>query len=177
MDRRKFLITTSVTLTSTVAQWSDATPTSAVSAGGRRIGDSTPDRFERRLGGLRHLDDQLGSGEVHDAARTELRLILSTLKDASYYEDMGGQAPREAAPQGAAALRPVRVCLPDGEVGRCWCAGGTTIRTASSKDISSKAPARLTRFSAHHPGRGGHPRHRSGVLPGRRTVPGPPGRP
>jgi hypothetical protein len=43
VDRRKFLITTSVTLTSTVAQWSGAAPAGAASTGGRRIDDSTPD--------------------------------------------------------------------------------------------------------------------------------------
>ncbi|WP_326681071.1 transcriptional regulator [Streptomyces sp. NBC_01237] len=89
VDRRKFLITTSVTLTGTVAQWSGAAPAGAVTAGGRRIDDSTPDRFERRLDELRHLDDELGSGEVYAAARTELRLILSALKDSSYSERVG----------------------------------------------------------------------------------------
>jgi hypothetical protein len=42
VDRRKFLITTSVTLTGTVAQWSGAVTAGAVTAGGRRIDDSTP---------------------------------------------------------------------------------------------------------------------------------------
>jgi tetratricopeptide (TPR) repeat protein len=89
VDRRKFLITTSVTLTSTVAQWTAAKPAGASSTGGRRIDHSTPDRFERRLEELRHLDDELGSGEVYEAARTELRLILSALKDSTYSERVG----------------------------------------------------------------------------------------
>ncbi|MGW2282866.1 transcriptional regulator [Streptomyces sp. NPDC001770] len=89
VDRRKFLITTSVTLTTTLTQWADAAPVPASSAGGRRIDVAVPERFERRLDDLRHLDDTLGSREVYDAARAELRLITSTLKGASYTEQVG----------------------------------------------------------------------------------------
>lgn len=89
VDRRKFLITTSVTLGATVAQWSGAAPAGAAPTGGRRIDAGVPDLFERRLGDLRRLDDHVGSGEVYGAARAELLLITSTLKNASYGESVG----------------------------------------------------------------------------------------
>ncbi|MFJ8677332.1 transcriptional regulator [Streptomyces sp. NPDC093589] len=103
VDRRKFLITTSVTLGSTLTQWSGAEPASASPTGGRRIDASIPERFEHRLDDLRHLDDHLGSGEVYDVARSELRLITRVLRDASYSERVGrrlfgaaGEASRSA---------------------------------------------------------------------------------
>ncbi|MGW1786050.1 hypothetical protein ACWCQQ_44295 [Streptomyces sp. NPDC002143] len=86
MDRRKFLITTTVTLGATVAQWSAAVPAGAAPIAGSRIGDDVPDHFERRLDSLRRLDDTVGSGDVYDAARTELRMIRATLKNASFGE-------------------------------------------------------------------------------------------
>lgn len=89
VDRRKFLITTTLTLGTAVAQWSGAAPAGAAPTGGHRIDAGVPDLFERRLGDLRRLDDHMGSGEVYGAARTELRLITSTLKDASYSETVG----------------------------------------------------------------------------------------
>lgn len=89
VDRRKLLITTSVALTSTLAQWSDASPASVSSTGSRRIDAGVPERFERRLDELRHLDDTMGSPDVYAAARAELRLITSTLKNASYTEQVG----------------------------------------------------------------------------------------
>lgn len=84
VDRRRFLITTSVTLGTTMAQWSGAAPAGASPAHGRRIGQDVPDLFDRRLDDLRRLDDRVGSGDVYDAARTELRLITRTIKDATY---------------------------------------------------------------------------------------------
>ncbi|MGX1727980.1 transcriptional regulator [Streptomyces diastaticus] len=86
VDRRKFLITTSLTLGTTVAQWSAAVPAPAQATAGRRIGADVPQHFEQRLDHLRRLDDTVGSGDVHDAARAELRLITATLKNASFGE-------------------------------------------------------------------------------------------
>jgi hypothetical protein len=67
VDRRKFLITTSVTLGATVAEWSAAAPAGAAPTAGSRIGTDVPDHFERRLESLRRLDDTVGSGDVYDA--------------------------------------------------------------------------------------------------------------
>ncbi|MFE7752140.1 transcriptional regulator [Streptomyces sp. NPDC057428] len=89
VDRRKFLITTSVTLGSTLTQWSGAAPASASHTTGRRIDASVPARFEARLEHLRHLDDHMGSGEVYDCARAELRLITHALRTDSYSEQVG----------------------------------------------------------------------------------------
>ncbi|WP_331759866.1 transcriptional regulator (plasmid) [Streptomyces sp. NBC_01525] len=86
VDRRQFLITTSVTLGATVAQWSAASPAGTAPTAGRRIGADVPALFEHRLEGLRRLDDTVGSGDVYDAARAELRLITTTLKTASFGE-------------------------------------------------------------------------------------------
>ncbi|MFE7268057.1 transcriptional regulator [Streptomyces sp. NPDC057592] len=86
VDRRKFLITTSVTLGATVAQWSASAPAGAAPTAGRHIGSDVPDHFEQRLDSLRRLDDTVGSGDAHDAARAELRLITATLKSASFDE-------------------------------------------------------------------------------------------
>ncbi|MEU1535778.1 hypothetical protein [Streptomyces fagopyri] len=72
VDRRKFLITTSVTRSATVAQWSAAAPAGAAPTAGNRIGGDVPDHSEKRLESLRRLDDTVGSGDVYDAARTEL---------------------------------------------------------------------------------------------------------
>ncbi len=89
VDRRKFLITTTLTLAATVAQWSGAAPAGAAPTGGRRIAADVPALFERRLADLRRLDDHMGSGEVYTAARAELRLIVDTIKNASYSERVG----------------------------------------------------------------------------------------
>lgn len=87
MDRRSFLIASSGTVAAAAATWAGNAPFAAASpTAGRRIGASTADLFDARLEGLRRLDDRLGSAEVHQAARAELRLITSTLKDASYSE-------------------------------------------------------------------------------------------
>ncbi|MEU2899621.1 transcriptional regulator [Streptomyces sp. NPDC006967] len=86
VDRRQFLITTSVTLSATVAQWSAAAPAGTAPTAGSRIGHDVPDLFENRLDGLRRLDDTVGSGDVYHAARAELRLITTTLKSASFGE-------------------------------------------------------------------------------------------
>ncbi|MFF4709606.1 transcriptional regulator [Streptomyces sp. NPDC001297] len=88
MDRRQFLITTSVTLGATLAEWSAAVPAGAGPTGSGRIGHDVPARFERRLEELRRLDDTVGSGDVYGAARAELHMITATLKTASYGEDV-----------------------------------------------------------------------------------------
>lgn len=89
VDRRKFLITTTLTLGAAVAQWSGAAPAGVGPVEGRRIGADVPDLFERRLADLRRLDDHMGSGEVYAAARAELGLIVTTIKNASYSERIG----------------------------------------------------------------------------------------
>lgn len=101
MDRRSFLIASSGTVTAAAVTWAGNAPSAAASpAQGRRIGASTADLFDARLEGLRRLDDRLGSAEVHQAARAELRLITSTLRDASYTETTGRRLYAAAAEAG-----------------------------------------------------------------------------
>lgn len=89
MDRRGFMITTTASLGAVLAQWSASEPAGAAPRAGRQIDAKVPALFERRLDGLRLLDDQIGSGQVYAAARAEMRLITTTLKEASYTESVG----------------------------------------------------------------------------------------
>lgn len=87
VDRRQFMITTTATLATVTAQWSDAVASvAAVPTAGRRprIGPSVADYFDHRLDDLRHLDDRIGSGGVYEAAVTELRLIRRTIQDTTH---------------------------------------------------------------------------------------------
>ncbi|WP_239476266.1 transcriptional regulator [Streptomyces sp. CS090A] len=84
LDRRGFLITTTATLTATLAHWSTATPAPARTTGGRRISATVAEHIERRLAHLRHLDDALGSDHVYDSARAETQLVRRLLTDRTY---------------------------------------------------------------------------------------------
>lgn len=82
VDRRRFMLTTTAALGTLAAQWCDAVAAvAAAPASGPRkqVGGDVADLFTHRLDGLRHLDDKIGSGQVYDAARAELRLITSTI--------------------------------------------------------------------------------------------------
>ncbi|SEO74261.1 tetratricopeptide repeat protein [Actinacidiphila rubida] len=87
VDRRKFVITTTATLGAVTTQWSQAIAAVAAAPANEhipRIGTDVADHFEHRLEDLRHLDDQIGSGDVHAAAVTELRLIRSALQHTTH---------------------------------------------------------------------------------------------
>ncbi|WP_439678177.1 transcriptional regulator [Embleya sp. MST-111070] len=102
MDRRDFLVIGA--LGAITAQWTGAPPAEASSHGnGRRVGTAVASLHETRLEALRLLDDQVGSGEVHAAARTELRMITDTLAHASYTQDTGRRLY-------AAAAEAARIC-------------------------------------------------------------------
>ncbi|MFJ5105170.1 transcriptional regulator [Streptomyces sp. NPDC088554] len=88
-DRRRFLIATTATVAAVLAQWTTAEPATAFSSSGRQIGAAVADRFDSRLNELRHLDDDLGSDHVYDAARAESRLITRLLRDNTYSEETG----------------------------------------------------------------------------------------
>ncbi|MFD1935109.1 hypothetical protein ACFSKW_26905 [Nonomuraea mangrovi] len=88
MDRRGFLITSTSALAAIAAQWATA-PQALSATTGRRVGHQVADLFDQRLDALRHLDDHVGSWQAYDAATAELRLITSTLKDASYTGQVG----------------------------------------------------------------------------------------
>ncbi|MCA1221397.1 transcriptional regulator [Streptomyces sp. 8L] len=87
LDRRGFLIATTATLAAVLAQWATAEPAPASASGGRQIGTAVADRFDSTLGELRHLDDELGSDHVYDAARAESRLITRLLRESTYNQE------------------------------------------------------------------------------------------
>ncbi|MER6942472.1 hypothetical protein ABT294_00490 [Nonomuraea sp. NPDC000554] len=89
VDRRAFLIASTSALAGIVAQWATAQSAQASLAGRRRIGHEVADQLDLRLDALRHLDDQIGSAQVYDAATAELRLIASLLKDTTHTEQVG----------------------------------------------------------------------------------------
>ncbi|GAA3233211.1 MFS transporter [Streptomyces filipinensis] len=88
-DRRGFLIASTATLASALAQWLTAEPALAIGDRGRRVGAEAAALFDVRLDALRHLDDTVGAGQVYDAAVLELRLVADLLKNASYSEATG----------------------------------------------------------------------------------------
>jgi hypothetical protein len=100
MDRRAFALATAVS--PLIAQAVTAGPAGAREHG-RRIGASTPKLFEESLAVLRRQDDQLGSGHVYTCARAQLRVIASTLAQASYAETTGRRLY-------AAAAEAARIC-------------------------------------------------------------------
>lgn len=87
LDRRGLLTATTATVAAVLAQWATAEPAPALPTGGRRIGASVADRFDSRLNELRHLDDELGSDHVYDAACAESRLLTRLLRDNTYSEE------------------------------------------------------------------------------------------
>ncbi|WP_223168162.1 hypothetical protein [Nonomuraea sp. SYSU D8015] len=89
VDRRGFLVTSTGTLAAIAAQWATAEPAQATLAGGRRIGREVADMIDSRLDALRHLDDQVGAGQVYDAAAAELRLIRRLLTETTHTEQIG----------------------------------------------------------------------------------------
>lgn len=86
MDRRDFLIVTA--LGAVTAQWATAPPATAAGTG-RRVGTHLADLHDQRLSALRLLDDQVGSGQVYQAAKSELRMITETLTRCSYPQEVG----------------------------------------------------------------------------------------
>ncbi|MGA4995857.1 hypothetical protein [Nonomuraea bangladeshensis] len=96
VDRRGFLIASSSALAAMVAQWAIAEPAAATAAG-HRIGAAVADQLDTRLAALRHLDDEIGSASVYDAATAEIRLIRALLTDTSHSEQVGRRLHSAAA--------------------------------------------------------------------------------
>ncbi|MFC9650748.1 transcriptional regulator [Streptomyces sp. NPDC056937] len=84
MERREFVITGG-TLAALLASWTAAAPATAVLTSNRRplINDDTVRLIDDRLATLRHLDDQIGSGQTYALACAERRMITHTLKNTS----------------------------------------------------------------------------------------------
>ncbi|NRQ39382.1 transcriptional regulator [Nonomuraea sp. NN258] len=106
VDRRGFLIASTGTLAAMVAQWATAETASATlsvgsglttSVAGRRIGVEVAGQFDARLAALRHLDDEIGSAHVYDAATTEIRIIARLLAETTHSEQVGRRLHSAAA--------------------------------------------------------------------------------
>ncbi|GAA2507939.1 hypothetical protein GCM10010406_50650 [Streptomyces thermolineatus] len=85
VERRRFLITAAASSMVPVL----ASPSAARAATGRRVGEGLAGLHEQRLAALRHLDDQIGSGHVYNAAVQEFDMITDTLRTASYSDVTG----------------------------------------------------------------------------------------
>ena len=102
VERRNFLITMAGGIGTVLAGYASATPAAAQPAG-RRVGTEVAGYFEQRLETLRHLDDLVGSGQVHGAAVEELKMATNVLKSASYTEAVGHRLYSAAADAARAA--------------------------------------------------------------------------
>jgi tetratricopeptide (TPR) repeat protein/transcriptional regulator with XRE-family HTH domain len=104
MERREFLETIAISaLASAAARWLHVPADLPDSAAGRRVTAPVTAALHARLDALRHLDDQLGSGQLRPLATSELRLITCLLT---------GHAHDEATERSlyAAASEASRIC-------------------------------------------------------------------
>lgn len=109
LDRREFVAVSGAALTTLAAWWSTAVTTSQPpvtppESGSRRVGPSMTAHIAERLNHLRHLDDELGSGDLAQLARAELALIVRLLRHGTYTDQIGrdlytlaAEASRQAA--------------------------------------------------------------------------------
>jgi tetratricopeptide (TPR) repeat protein len=84
LDRRNFALVTGSALAGTLLAWLAADPAAAGQlTRGRRIGEAAVSHVERRVGELRHADDNDGGGQVRAEATASLAMVISLLKDRS----------------------------------------------------------------------------------------------
>ena len=86
VERRSFVTTSGITLTMAAARWRSALrPAGPVQGtGSRQVTPGLVERIDQRLGHLRHLDDEAGSGSLARLARGELGFIARLLRDGRY---------------------------------------------------------------------------------------------
>lgn len=82
VDRRSFVALSGAAFVAFAGRWEKAlAPRELLTLNGsRRIGSSLVDHISDRLDHLRHLDDEVGSGEMAQLARNELALIAQLLR-------------------------------------------------------------------------------------------------
>lgn len=85
VERRRFMITAAAGGMALAL----APVAPAAASTGRRVGDGLAALHEQRLIVLRHLDDQVGSGRVYNAAVNEFDMIAGALRTTSYSEATG----------------------------------------------------------------------------------------
>lgn len=98
MDRRKFILISGTTLTSSLLAWLTADPAAAGQiTSGRRIGESAVAHVEERVRQLRHADDADGGGQLLTEASASLRMVTGLLKDRGYSSAHGARLHAAAA--------------------------------------------------------------------------------
>lgn len=99
MDRREFVTVSGAALTTLAARWSTAVNTSQPpvippESGSRRVEPSMTAHIAELLNHLRHLDDELGSGDLAQLARAELALIVRLLRHGTYTDQPAAASTR-----------------------------------------------------------------------------------
>lgn len=92
VDRRTFTAASgAAALAALASRWRTALDSSGLleAAGTRQVPPALASNIEDRLDHLRHLDDELGSGDLAELARGELKLIVRLLRDGRYLEATG----------------------------------------------------------------------------------------
>jgi transcriptional regulator with XRE-family HTH domain len=91
VDRRAFAAASGAALTVLAVRWRSALggPGLAEARGSRQVSPALVAHVEERLGHLRHLDDELGSGDLAGLANSELALIVRLLRNGSYPDKTG----------------------------------------------------------------------------------------
>lgn len=107
MDRRAFIAASGAAMGLLTARWRSALASSGPllpRTGSRQVGHELVSHIGERLDYLRHLDDELGSGDLAALARSELALIVRLLRGGRYTDAVGrrlyslaAEASRQAA--------------------------------------------------------------------------------
>ena len=93
VDRRGFVTASGAALSRVAMRWTSAlgTPEPFTAAGSRQVNPELVRHIDQRLDHLRHLDDELGSGDLASLARNELALVAQLLKLGTYTERVSRQ--------------------------------------------------------------------------------------
>ncbi|GAA2267895.1 MFS transporter [Streptomyces amakusaensis] len=90
MNRRSALLSGGILSATTLAHWATASPAHAVLHDRRpHVSARSAHLIEDRLAALRAMDDEIGSGETHELARSERAMITTVLRTRSYTADVG----------------------------------------------------------------------------------------
>lgn len=93
VNRRAFIAASGSALTVLAARWRSALGGSGPlgACGSRQVSSALVTHVEDRLDHLRHLDDELGSGDLAGLAKSELALIVRLLRVGRYSDETGGR--------------------------------------------------------------------------------------
>lgn len=107
LDRRTFIAASGAAMNVLAARWRSTLASSGPllpGTGSRQVGQELVRHIGERLDYLRHLDDELGSGDLAVLARSELAFIARLLRGGSYTDAVGrrlyalaAEASRQAA--------------------------------------------------------------------------------